>query len=37
MFLSYWEMYTLMELVVNLQKEDLRWFSGKRTFIDSGQ
>ena len=36
MFLLYWEVYTLMELVVNLQNEDLRWFSGKRTFIDRG-
>ena len=25
-----------MDLVVNLQTEDLQWFSGKRTFIDGG-
>ena len=34
MVLLYWEMYVLMELAVNLQNEDLHWFSGKRTFID---
>ena len=36
MFLLYWEVYVLMELVVNLRNEDLHWFSGKRTFIDGG-
>ena len=36
MFLFYWEVYVLMELVVNLRNEDLHWFSGKRTFIDGG-
>ena len=36
MFLLYWEVHVLMELVVNLQNEDLYWFSGKRTVIDSG-
>ena len=25
-----------MELAVNLQNEDLHWFSAKSTFIDSG-
>ena len=25
-----------MELVINLRNEHLHWFSGKRTFIDSG-
>ena len=34
MFLLYWEVYTLMELAVNLQNQDLHWFSGKSTFID---
>ena len=34
MFLLYWEVYVLMELVVNLQNEDLHRFSGKRNFID---
>ena len=36
MFLLYWEVYALMELAVNLRDEDQHWFSGKRTFIDSG-
>ena len=36
MFLLYWEVHVLMELVVNLQNEDLHWFSGKMTVIDSG-
>ena len=36
MFLLYWEVYTLIELTVNLQNEDLHWLSGKRTFIDGG-
>ena len=36
MFLLYWEVYRLIELPVNLQNEDLHWFSGKRTFIDGG-
>ena len=35
-FLLYWEMYLLMELAMNLQNEGFHWFSGKRTFIDSG-
>ena len=26
MFLLYWEVYVLMDLVVNLQNEDLHWF-----------
>ena len=34
MVLLYWEVYVLMELAVNLQNEDLHWFSGKWTFID---
>ena len=34
MFLLYWEVYVLMELVVNLQNEDLHRFSGKRNFMD---
>ena len=25
-----------MELVVNLQNEDLHWFSGKKSFINGG-
>ena len=25
-----------MKFAVNLQNEDLHWFSGKRTFIDGG-
>ena len=36
MFLLYWEVYVLMELVINLQNEHLYWFRGKRTFIDGG-
>ena len=36
MFLLYWEVYVLMDLVMNLRNEDLHWFCGKRTFIDSG-
>ena len=36
MFLLYWEVFVLMELVVNLRNEDLQWFSAKRTFIDGG-
>ena len=36
MFLLYLEVYTLMELAVNLRNEDLHWFSAKRTFIDGG-
>ena len=36
MFLLYQDMYVLMELVVNLQNEDLQWFSGKKSFIDGG-
>ena len=36
MCLLYWEVYALMELVVNLRNENLHWFSGKRTFIDGG-
>ena len=36
MFFLYWEVYALIELVVNLQNEDLHWFTGKRTFIDGG-
>ena len=36
MFLLYWEVYILINLVVNLRNEDLRWFCGKRTFIDGG-
>ena len=36
MFLLCWEVYVLMELVLNLQNEDLDWFSVKRTFIDGG-
>ena len=34
MFLWYWEVYVLMELIVNFRNEDLHWFSGKRTFIE---
>ena len=34
MFLLHWEVYVLMELIVNLQNEDLHWFSGRSTFID---
>ena len=29
----YWDEYILIELAVNLQNEDLHWFSEKRTFI----
>ena len=29
-------MYLLMELAMNLQNEGFHWFSGKRTFVDSG-
>ena len=36
MFLLYWEVYVLMDLVVNLWNEDLHWFCGKKTFIDGG-
>ena len=36
MFLLYWEVYVLMDLVVNLRNEDLHWFCGKMTFIDGG-
>ena len=36
MFLLYWEVYILINLVVNLRNEDLHWFCGKRTFIDGG-
>ena len=36
MFLLYWEVYVLMDLVVNLWNEDLHWFRGKKTFIDGG-
>ena len=36
MFLLHWEVYFLMELVVNLPNKDLNWSSGKRTFIDVG-
>ena len=36
LFLLYWEVYVLMDLVVNLRNEDLHWFCGKRTFIDGG-
>ena len=36
MFLLYWEVYVLMDLVVNLRNEDLHWFYGKRTFINGG-
>ena len=36
MFLLYWEVYVLMELVIKLRNEGLRWFSGKTTFIDGG-
>ena len=36
MFLFYWELYALLELVENLQNEDLHWFSEKRIFIDGG-
>ena len=34
MFLLYWEVYVLMELVINLRIEDLHWFNGKRTCVD---
>ena len=30
MLLLYWEVYVLMDLVVNFRNEDLHWFSGKR-------
>ena len=30
MLLLYWEVYVLMDLVVNFRNEDLSWFSGKR-------
>ena len=36
MFLFYWELYALLELVENLQNEDLHWFSEKRIFIGGG-
>ena len=36
MFLLYWEVYVLMQFVLNLRNEHLYWFSGKRTFIDGG-
>ena len=36
MFLLHWEVHVLMKLLVNLWNEDLHWFSGKRTFTDSG-
>ena len=36
MFLLYWKVYVLMDLVVNLWNEDLHWFCGKKTFIDGG-
>ena len=36
MLLLYWEVYVLMDLVVNLRNEDLHWFYGKRTFINGG-
>ena len=35
-FLLYWEVYVLIDLVVNLLSGDLHWFCGKRTFIDGG-
>ena len=36
MFLLCWEVYVLMQFIVNLQNEYLHWFSGKRAFIDGG-
>lgn len=35
-FLLYWEVYVLIDLVVNLRSGDLHWFCGKRTFIGGG-
>ena len=29
-------MYVLIDFVMNLRNEDLHWFFGKKTFIDSG-
>ena len=34
MFLLYWEVYVLMDLVVNFRNKDLHWFCRRRTFID---
>ena len=34
MFLLYWEVYVLKDLVMNFRNEDLHWFCGKRTFIE---
>ena len=34
MFLLYWEVYVLMNLVVNFRNENLDQFCGTRTFID---
>ena len=36
MFWLYWEMFVLMDLVVNLRNEDLHWFYGKKTFVGGG-
>ena len=36
MFLLYWEVYVLMDLVVNLRNEDLHWDGGKSIFTDGG-
>ena len=34
MFLLYWELHVLIELVLNLGNEELHWFNEERTFID---
>ena len=36
MFWLYWEVYVLMDLVMNLRNEDLHWFYGKKNFIGGG-
>ena len=36
MFFLYWEVYILMDMVINFPNEDLCWFCEKRTFIDVG-
>ena len=32
-FLLCWEVYDLLDLVVNLRNEDLHWFCGKMTLL----
>ena len=36
MYLLYWKVYVLIDLVMNLHNDDLYWFFGKKTFIDGG-